>query len=493
MKRLTVLFTAIFFVMLLLPVSWELAHSFRSGEAFAPLDIFRDVASPFARETVLKREADSLNAGMEQVLSLAKSEDSTLTEKIADLDGVAQNLKRSLMEVNSYMPLDSTDSAVAKISDFQKKLAELESDVSLGDSLLQMTSEIRNAYASFSLAHVAKAWWNHGFLCGKYLRAYEGRMEKENSFVKKTRPVYQAFAWKVLKDPGEKAVYADSNFLYYRQDVDFLVKPAPWTLDSLDNPIEAVLDFKAELAKRDVELLVVVVPGKPSIYPEFLNPTMYSLFEKEFSLGLRFVDTLQTLGVETVNLYPVLKKAKEKDRKGDFLYLNTDTHWTPRGARIAAEAIAKKVKQMNVAKTLPKLALTDSLVTAVRTGDIATMADLEYAYPDQTVEAHQVKVASTGAPLRSDFRKSQILILGDSYSRIYETDAPMSAGWISQFASELQTPVASIISDGGASTLVREKLARRSGVLKNKKLVIWEFVERDLRFGAEGWKKVRFD
>jgi hypothetical protein len=69
----------------------------------------------------------------------------------------------------------------------------------------------------------------------------------------------------------------------------------------------------------------------------------------------------------------------------------------------------------------------------------------------------------------------------------------MSAGWISQFANEMQTPVASIVSDGGASTLVREKLARRSGALKNKKLVIWEFVERDLRFGAEGWKKVRFD
>lgn len=493
MKRLTVLFTAIFFVMLLLPVSWELAHSFRSGEAFLPLDIFRDVASPFAREAVLKREADSLNVGMKQIFALAKSEDSTLAEKISDLDGVAQNLKRTLMDVNAYLPIDSTDSAVDQISKFQKMLAGLESDVSLNDSLLKMVADIQNSYASFSLSRVAKAWWNHGILSGKYLRAYEDRMEKENSFVKMMRPFYQTFAWKVLKDPGEKAVYADSNFLYYRQDVDFLVKPAPWTLDSLDNPIEAVLDFKAELEKRGVELLVVVVPGKPSIYPEFLNPTMFSLYEKKFSLGRRFVDTLQTLGVQMVNLYPVLKKAKEKDREGDFLYLYTDTHWTPRGARIAAEAVAKKVKKMPVAKTFPKLSLTDSLVTAVRTGDIATMADLENAYPNQTVEAHQVKNAKTGAPLRSDFRNSKILILGDSYSRIYETDAPMSAGWISQFANEMQTPVASIISDGGASTLVREKLARRSGVLKNKKILIWEFVERDLRFGAGGWKKVRFD
>jgi len=82
------------------------------------------------------------------------------------------------------------------------------------------------------------------------------------------------------------------------------------------------------------------------------------------------------------------------------------------------------------------------------------------------------------------------LILGDSFSRIYQTDAPRSAGFISHLAKELNTPLSSIVSDGGASTLVRETLARRSGVLKGKKLVIWEFVERDLRFGAEGWKRI---
>lgn len=493
MKRLTVLFTAIFFVMLLLPVSWELAHSYEKGEPFAPLDIFRDVVRPFERESAMISDAYLLNERMGYLAALVKLGDSTLAEKISTVDSIAETLKRSLVEVNSYLPMDSTDSAVLQISQFQKKLAGLESDTALADSLHKMTAQIQNAYASFSLDRVAKVWWNNGILNGKYLRAYEKRLEKENAFVKKARPLYQSFAWKVLRDPGEKALNADSSFLYYRQDVDFLVKPAPWTLDSLENPIEAVLDFKAELEKRGVELLVVVVPGKPSIYPEFLNSSMYSLFGKDFSLGRRFVDTLQVLGVHTVNLYPVLQKEKQNDRTGDLLYLNTDTHWTPRGARIAAKAIAEQVKKMEVSKELPKLALKDSIVTAVRTGDIATMADLEYAFPDQTVEAHQVKDAKTGAPLRSDFRKSKILILGDSYSRIYETDAPMSAGWISQFANEMQTPVASIVSDGGASTLVREKLARRSGALKNKKLVIWEFVERDLRFGAEGWKKVRFD
>jgi hypothetical protein len=81
-------------------------------------------------------------------------------------------------------------------------------------------------------------------------------------------------------------------------------------------------------------------------------------------------------------------------------------------------------------------------------------------------------------------------VLGDSFSRIYQTDAPRSAGWISHLARELSQPLASIVNDGGASTLVRQTLARKQNVLRNKKLVVWEFVERDFRYGAEGWKEV---
>ena len=104
----------------------------------------------------------------------------------------------------------------------------------------------------------------------------------------------------------------------------------------------------------------------------------------------------------------------------------------------------------------------------------------------------QTFVVTIETPFKDDFRKSKILILGDSFSRIYQTDAPVNAGWIAHFARNISRPVSSIVSDGGASTLVREKLARKAGVLKGKKLLIWEFVERDLRFGAEGWKTIEF-
>ncbi len=480
MKRLNVLFTVVFFAMLLLPASWDFAHSVRKGETFVPLDIFRNAFSPVQREILLSREADSLVRGL------------LVPDSSFDLENVAANLKRNFVEVNAYMTVDSTDSAARRIARFQDLLSELESDESLRDSATVEGKKIQAMFSGISWRRVAEAWTDYGFLSGEYLRAFESRLEKENAFVKKTRPFYQSFAWNVLRDPGEKALCADSGFLFYRQDVEFLVRPHPWNADSLDNPIEAVLAFRAELEKRGVELLVVVVPGKPSVYPEFLNPTMYGASGDGISPGLAFLDSLEAHGVQTVNLYSVFRKEKFRDGESDFLYLNTDTHWTPRGAEVAAKAVANKIRKFPFYADLSRVPLTDSLVLVERSGDIAAMADLEKAFPMQTVEASVVKNAK-GVPLKSDFRNAQILILGDSFSRIYETDAPMSAGWISRLAKNLHVPVSAIVSDGGASTLVREKLARRSGVLKNKKLLVWEFVERDLRFGAEGWKKVRLE
>jgi len=79
---------------------------------------------------------------------------------------------------------------------------------------------------------------------------------------------------------------------------------------------------------------------------------------------------------------------------------------------------------------------------------------------------------------------------GDSFLRIYEQDEPTAAGFIAHLARELKQPLASIINDGGASTLVRQELYRRRNLLKNKRLVIWEFVERDIRYGTEGWQVI---
>jgi hypothetical protein len=224
----------------------------------------------------------------------------------------------------------------------------------------------------------------------------------------------------------------------------------------------------------------------------------------------RAMKQLRERGVKTVDLFEPFARARKEDAKyGDSLYLARDTHWKVRGARIAANQVAARIKQFPWFSGLSgdRVEYALDTVEVIRHGDVGVMTalpeftvrHLQMSFPTEKTLCHQVyKVErdTNGEVVsrqlyRDDFRRSKILVIGDSFSRIYQTDEPRSAGWISHLAYELSLPLASIVSDGGASTLVRQTLARKKKVLKGKKLVVWEFVERDFRFGAEGWKNIK--
>jgi hypothetical protein len=114
---------------------------------------------------------------------------------------------------------------------------------------------------------------------------------------------------------------------------------------------------------------------------------------------------------------------------------------------------------------------------------------IERALEPESLACLQVVQSDTGTPYR-DAPESEILILGDSFLRIYQQDEPGAAGFIAHLARGLGQPLTSMVNDGGASTLVRQELAHRPALLTNKKLVIWEFAERDIRYGTEGWQIV---
>ena len=67
---------------------------------------------------------------------------------------------------------------------------------------------------------------------------------------------------------------------------------------------------------------------------------------------------------------------------------------------------------------------------------------------------------------------------------------PGSAGFISHLALALKSPVDAIVSDGGSATDVRRKLSTNPEILEGKQVIIWEFVERDIALGGQGWEDV---
>ena len=520
MKKLYIFFVVVFAIMLLLPFSVQTVADLRGEKRFVSLDIFKDIVyTPFVRESRMVESSAKLNdawfAARESIAGGGEVGESLegVVSALSDLEAVA-------LSVNGYAELDTAESDYKLLKLADTLVATLEDEPETFKTVDSTLKAVVAEFGHFSVWRALCGIKHYGVWTSRYLRAFENKVEDENALVLAFRPKYQLAVWNVFNDPGEKVVLGagEGRWLFYRQDVEFLVQPSPLDVRSakLDNPIQAILKFRDQLKAKGVELLVVITPGKPSIYPERLTG-IDGL--KLAGHGKAILDSLTKLGLNTVDLYTPLLSAKADDAKLGALYLDDDTHWTPRGAELAAGEIAKKVNamvdagQVNIGEPSMDYVVSDSL--ADRMGDIGEMSGLNKfnVFKVQQVTGHVVLQQEISerteapadslsdstvvrdtvkTPFKDDFRKSKILILGDSFSRIYQTDSPVNAGWIAHFAKNISRPVASIVSDGGASTLVREKLARKAGVLKGKKLLIWEFVERDLRFGAEGWKTIEF-
>ena len=559
----------VFSVLLLVPFGVQAVADLRGEKRFQPFDIFKDVVyTPIVREKKVAAAADSLDAKWRAARE-AIAAGAEVADALEPVTSSLSDLEAAVLSVNTYAELDTAEARYKSLKLADTLISKLEDEP---ESFPQADSCIKSLVADLGHVSLWRAFLDvkhYGVWTSRYLRAFENKIDDESAIVLALRPKYQLAVWNIFSDPGEKVVLGaagncigkscgreeakpEDKWLFYRQDVEFLVQPSPLDVRSakLDNPVKAIEKFRDQLKAKGVELLVVVTPGKPSIYTERLTGREENAAGLQ-SHGKKILDSLTRAGFNTVDLYTPLLAAKSRDSVDGALYLNDDTHWTPRGAELAADVIAKKVREMVDAgsvkfrgKDTVRYIATDSV--ADRMGDVGEMSGLNKfnVFKVQKVTGHVVmqqnivEKSDTGSgqslhdcldslnkncqgdiscyrshfcvgkdslyydnsliydttitPFKDDFRKSEILILGDSFSRIYQTDSPVNAGWIAHFAKNMSRPVASIVSDGGASTLVREKLARKASVLKGKKLLIWEFVERDLRFGAEGWKDVNF-
>ena len=326
------------------------------------------------------------------------------------------------------------------------------------------------------------------------LHAFEQSLEETSLAVKRLRPRVQFFEWRFLADAGENAVLGRDGWLFYRPSVRYVIERPPGASErELADPLGAIQSFRDQLQERGIRLLVVPVPNKECVYPEMLARRAEGARVIVCEQTRRLLDQLDQCGIEQIDLFEVFGRTREEEGRTHSrpLYLMQDSHWSPEGARAAAVAVARRVLD---ASTVNRGDRTYALrpLSVRRHGDLVEMLrvpQIERMLRPESLACLQVVEPDTGTAYR-DRAESQILVLGDSFLRIYEHDEPGAAGFIAHLARELGQELTSIVNDGGASTLVRQELARRPALLLNKKLVIWEFTERDIRHGTEGWKVV---
>jgi alginate O-acetyltransferase complex protein AlgJ len=318
---------------------------------------------------------------------------------------------------------------------------------------------------------------------------------------KEVAPLHAALKQRLAAVPaGAKALPGGGGFLFYARSLAYVVGGDLGKQHGNKNPIPAIVRFRDLLAKHGVDLLFVPVPDKVEVFPERaaiapggdgvpfarLAGQVVNPFER------KFLADLAAAGVETVDLLPAFLSERAHDGAAkEPLYQAEDTHWTSRGLELAARLVGQRVERYPWYRSVAahRIAYRTKDASFSRHGDLCSrLPELEQArYTPETLIGHQV-VSANGA-LYDDDPESPIVLLGDSFTGVYELMDCEHAGISAHLAKELGTPIDLVMSYGGGPN-VRSKLLRRGeGALAAKKLVIWMMTARDLYDFAEGWER----
>ncbi|MCC5830758.1 MAG: hypothetical protein JJU36_15030 [Phycisphaeraceae bacterium] len=158
---------------------------------------------------------------------------------------------------------------------------------------------------------------------------------------------------------GEKVIPGRDDWLFFERDVSHLTgsgfmqpsvmlarrRAGDRSVEAVQpDSIEAIVDFRDQLAKRGIELVLLPTPVKPEVHPERLsarldpdvgvlaNPSMAAWFK-----------ALEAEGIHAFDLHELMVQIKRAS--SEPLYLRQDTHWTPRTVERVADHVADWIER----------------------------------------------------------------------------------------------------------------------------------------------------
>jgi SGNH hydrolase-like domain, acetyltransferase AlgX len=291
--------------------------------------------------------------------------------------------------------------------------------------------------------------------------------------------------------PDIQGLVAENNILVLRRELEYLLAAKLESTSATRQPMNAIIAFKDYLASLGIDFLFVPIPTKLDLYPEIISTTADILpgqIPQPFLLKLN--RDLAEVRVETVDLLEPFQKLKAASETGKrALYQRQDSRWTTVGLETAAQILAERIRLYTwydeVFRDKRDYRLRDSIFDNL--GDTqARLTDAKQAkfLPEQVLGR---QVLETNGTFYEDSDSSAVLVIGDSYTGVFETVGCRHAGITAHLARGLGAPV-DLIMDWGNGPEALSKLKKRGdGYLKNKRLVVWMMSARDLFVSPEAW------
>lgn len=319
------------------------------------------------------------------------------------------------------------------------------------------------------------------FMDGKLLRKFEQRYDKDIFLRDPSVRLWANIQYQVFGEGRPGVVLGKDGWLYTNQE--YLI---PNDLDAnLNSQLARIAKVQKLLQEHGKQLVLLPVPMKLDIYAEHasapVDPRALGLYERFVSeLGQRQIDTA------------AVQQAFRRQRGDSELFVRTDTHWSPAGARLAAQELARQYPQLRgeqpyASRQAGEKALKGDLLNYVQfTPELAPQL-----FKPVTVALYETTNDTQSVDEDSLFGEQQqsIALVGSSYSKIDDWN------FVGFLKEALQNDLVSMAVEARGPFQAMDDFTR-SDLLNNPHIqtVIWEFPLRTVlaqRDGTKSWQSAQ--
>lgn len=333
----------------------------------------------------------------------------------------------------------------------------------------------------------------------QHLKGVTDAVANESEVARAARRGYQQLLTSLLNEGSQKVVLGHDDYLFLREDLLLCTGTAVW--NASDDPLERraraaepvslkpILEFDQQCRDHGIHLVVVPVPVGPVLYPEQIwrgypvgaGPA----WNADYHLWRR---RLAEASIDVVDVTDDLWQARGH---GPEPWLKNNTHWSPRGVEIAADRIARRVHPY---VKEPHISLTTRTIMHRIVSDLAPMLDLLWPGRFPPIPCELTQVFGPDGQSAAGGPDAPVLLLGDSYSYIYNGRDPDDAAGADlgrELMRQLGVPVQTVALKAIDPTQSRVALGFLMPSLSAKKVIVWEFTTRFLQ-DHNKWKSVPF-
>jgi len=169
---------------------------------------------------------------------------------------------------------------------------------------------------------------------GKWTSAYERNFDKGLHFHDNSKSLLGILNYSLFKQGRSGVLVGEDGWLFTSEEFSY-PKDAP---QNIERNLQYIKDVQSLLDTKNINLIIALVPAKARIYNNKI--TRYKWPEEKKKIYHEVRKDLKDNNIVVTDIEWLFN-----EKKDDFnIFLKTDTHWTPTGAKMAARSIASEIE-----------------------------------------------------------------------------------------------------------------------------------------------------